>query len=676
MRRHLLVLLFIGLFSSAAARDRYPINDRWEFFFGYRISSDLANYVSLPHTWNADAGAASPDYLRGTGNYLKNINIPSEWNGRRVFIRFNGASIVTDLWVNGRYVGSHRGAAAAFTFEITKFLNYGAVNSFRVTVDNTTHSDILPLAPEENCYGGLYRDVELIVTDPIAISPLHYSSDGIYVTPQHIDSSRVEGRIDIHLLSGFSERQAQVDLAIISPANDTVFHDQARVKLDTHSDPYAFSMPFKVENPQLWGAASGDQPLYKVAVRLEAGASRDSVVVTTGFRSIAMEEGRNVIRLNGKPYRIQGVTLTTDRAAVGTALLPQHIDEDMALVEECGANTVRMMTQPAAQRYFDICDRRGITVWCDMPLINSPFIADCAFNTSKELAENGRQQLREIIAQNYNHPSVIIWGIFSKLSVPGDDPRPYIRELDSLAKQIDPTRLTGAISNQDGDINFITDLIVWDQAYGWLNGEMDELDLWKKMLRDNWSTLHSGLTYSAGGSPMHQDTITRRPRVEQNWHPEQWHTRFHEYYLRTNTYDTLFWGIIAGNMFDFGAARRTQINGLGINDYGLVTFDRRTPKDAFYLYKALWNHNDPFVYIAERRWTRREDSKQTIRVFSNQATVELFVNGVSLGGRNGRNGIFVWRNVALQPGENRIEAVVPNSELHDSCEVTIGRILR
>lgn len=675
MKRYLFVILFIGFLSGISAREVHRINGNWEFFFGNYVSSDRAQRVTLPHTWNADTGPASNDYLRGLGNYLKTLDIPAEWQGRRVFIRFYGAATVADVAINGRYVGSHRGAGTAFTFEITDRLRYGASNSIRVLVNNAQQTDVFPLALEENCYGGLYRDVELIVTDEVAVSPVHLSSDGIFVTPHTISPERVEGKISVDILSGFAEKQGQVRITVLSPDCDTVFRDEVRTRFDVKNDATTLTVPFEIEHPALWGTAEDEQPLYTVAVVLTAGASADSTAVRTGFRSVSVD-GSHRLKLNGAPFRVRGVAVYGDRAGVGSALLPQHIAEDMDIIEESGANTVRMVTQPASPLYFDECDRRGIAVWCDIPIVNSPFPADCAFTSSPALAENGRQQLREIIAQNYNRPSVIMWGIFSKLIVPGDDPRPYIRQLDSLAHAMDGSRPTVAVSNQDGDINFITDLIVWDKSYGWDGGDMRDLDIWKESLRKGWSNLNSGLTYSAGGSPLHQDSVLQRPRLDRHWHPERWQRRFHEACLRSADADSLFWGIIAGNMFDFGAARRTQIDGQGLNDYGLVTFDRSVRKDAFYLYKARWNRRDPFVYIAERRWSRRSNPVQTVTVYSNQPQVELVVNGRSQGALESSDGIFVWKDVRLVAGSNTIEATVPDSPLIDRTTITVGRTLQ
>lgn len=670
MKRYLLVILTLIISFEISAREVYRLNTGWKFFYGDAVSSDFARQVTLPHVWNPNG-----EQTHTMGNYMRTIEIPSEWQGKRIFIRFYGAASVADLSVNSQYVGTHRGAGTAFTFEITHKVRYGASNSLRVRVDNAQRNDLLPLALDENRYGGLYRDVELIVTDKVAVSPLYYATDGVFVTPKKVTKDLVEGEVNLHIISDRRDRSANVQLAVLSPDRDTVFRDNLRTKIDGKSDRMNLNIPFSVANPKLWGAEMGEQPLYTVVAKISTGSMSDSVAVQTGFRSISVGDD-HIIRLNNRPRRVQGVALYADRAHFGSALTAEHIAADMALIEEIGANTIRMVTQPASAQYFDECDRRGITVWCDIPLVNSAFLADVPYTSSPSLAENGREQLREIIAQNYNHPSVVMWGIFSKLVVPGDDPRGYIRELNTLAHNIDPSRLTVGVSNQNGDINFITDLIVWHQNLGWQTGDVQDLNIWKEQLREGWSNLRSGLTYSAGGNTAHQDSLTVRPRLDRNWHPERWQTIFHEGYMRTAGNDPIFWGTIAGNMFDFGSVRQAHIDGSTINDHGLVSYDRSIKKDAFYIYKAAWNRHEPFVHIAEKRLRERENCEQTIRVYSNQQQLELIVNGTSRGMMEATDGIFIWDKVQLSSGENQIEAVAPNTPYCDRATIIVSKILK
>ena len=261
-----------------------------------------------------------------------------------------------------------------------------------------------------------------------------------------------------------------------------------------------------------------------------------------------------------------------------------------------------------------------------------------------------------MIFQQFNHPSVAVWGIFFDQTPRGDDPTAYVKELNSLAMLEDPSRLTSATSNQDGKINFVTDLVVWDHNYGWKEGLPSDIKVWLDQLRTNWGSLCSGISYGAGASIYHQDDSLYRPDYLGNWHPERWQTYLHEQYYPYIDGSPFLWGWFVANMFDYGAAGRNWGEGTGVDDRGLVTFDRKYRKDAFYFYKANWNRTEPTVWIAEKRWNRRPRTTQTVRVYSNADQVELWLNGASLGAKTGTNGTFVWEGVEMRRGANRLQA--------------------
>jgi beta-galactosidase len=340
----------------------------------------------------------------------------------------------------------------------------------------------------------------------------------------------------------------------------------------------------------------------------------------------------------------------------GTAVTPFQIEDDVNLIPEMGSNAVRVADGQHSDYFYTLCDEAGIIVWSDMPLVGATYMTDFEYVDTERFKANGEEQLSEMICQLYNHPSVALWGLFSNFSTRGDDPCPYIRHLDSLARRLDPNRFTVAASNQDGRINFITDLIVFNQSFGWLNGMPDDIVVWMEQMRRDWSKLHAGVSYAAGGSIYLQSEDLTKTKVESNQHPENWQTYFHERYVVNLAGNTQFWGIFVGNMFDFGAAQRIWGDGKGVNDYGLVTFDRKDRKDAYYLYKANWNDTEPFVYITGKRLDTRTVRRQTVKVYSNQPEIELFVNNRSAGKRRGTNGIFTWENVDFKGGINRIEA--------------------
>ena len=284
------------------------------------------------------------------------------------------------------------------------------------------------------------------------------------------------------------------------------------------------------------------------------------------------------------------------------------------------------------------------------------------FVEDKDIGSLSAKELRSLrkgigmIFQQFNHPSVVFWGIFSDQDPRGDDPTDYIKGLNAMAMQEDPSRMTTATSNQDGPINFVTDLIVWDLPFGWKEGMPGDLKIWLEQLQKKWGSLCSGITYGAGASIYHQEDSLYRPNYLGNWHPERWQTSLHEQYFPLVDASPFLWGWFVANMFDYGAAGRDWGEGTGIDDRGLVTFDRKYRKDAFYFYKANWNKAEPMVYIAQKRWTPRVKTTQTIRVYSNAPEVELLVNGASLGRKTGANGVFLWENVELRRGVNALEA--------------------
>ena len=666
MKRFVFVVLAVVAVGQLSARDVVNINRNWEFFSNIETSSDKALTVNLPHTWSNDALSGKQDYYRGIGNYMKNIDIPLTWRNKRVFIRFRGAGTVTDVLVNGRHVGEHRGGYTAFTFEITGFLKYGERNQFWAIVNNAPQMDVMPAAGDINIYGGIYRDVELIVTEASHISLTDHSSDGVYLIQKKVtrDRAEVEALVKIDGLSG---RNLTLNLTVTTPRGDTVLRQSGRLRVPS-SGQGEVRLPFAIDKPNLWNGILNPY-MYKVAVEVnDDGLKCDEVAVPLGLRYFIFDP-RDGLYLNGELYPLNGVVAYEDRSGVGPAVMSYQIREDIDMITEMGANAVRAAGYPHHPEFYRECDRRGLVVWSDLPFLGPAYFTDRSFVNSAAFRADGRQQLTEMIRQNYNSPSVLMWGLFSNLALSGDNPVEYIRELGELAAKEDPSRMRVASSNQDGDINFITDLIAWTPYFGWLEGQSSDLRIWVDNLRANWGGLRSAVVYGAGASIYHQDDVLTRPDPAGNWHPERWQTYFHEQYHSILDDESIFWGRFVANMFDYGAAGRTWGEGNGINDFGMVTFDRKYRKDAFYFYKANWNRTEPFVYIAERRWEERTAKEQTIKVFSNEGEVELILNGESQDKKEGVNGTYTW-DVVLREGVNRIEAHTVSSS--DATTLTVN----
>ncbi len=654
------------LCGHAAAREVYNLNRGWKFMGREQKSGQEAVAVSIPHTWNGyDVTDPAGNYHRGSCSYTRNLDVPASLGDQRAFIRFHGAGNMLTLMVNGQMAGQHRGACTAATFEVTKLLRPGSRNVLWAIVNNAPNQDILPTAGDAAAYGGLLRDVELIVTGPACIAPTDHSSDGVYVASRRTAENTFAMEVGVKLISA-SDRTLQVQAVLCDAAG----HEVARTAEKLRVTPKAMgtlTLPFTVENPRLWDGMR-DPYLYNVCVRLyDEGRLCDSVAVATGFRDFGYDRNNGFI-LNGKPYKLNGVTVTQERAGDGPALMPWQVEEDMALIREMGATIVNVSGQSHCNYFYDLCDREGIMVWSDLPFTGETCPNDRGFFDTPQFRQNGRQQLTEIIRQQFNHPSVVMWGLFNGVGARGEDPAPYIKELADLAKKEDPDRYTACTSNKDGEVNFITDLVLWRQRFGWDEGSAQDLNFWLSYLHRSWSSLNSAVSYGAGGSVRVQGDSLRRPDPAGPSHPERWQTRLHEDSYRYVKNNPALWGVFVNNMFDYAAPDAASGAGPGMNDFGMVTFDRKQRKDAFYFYKANWNTWEPFVYIAERRWDLRHKTVQTLKAYSNCPEVELVLNGRSLGMKRGQNGTFTW-DVTMPAGLNVVE--LRSGLLHDRAEVYI-----
>ena len=611
MKRYLATILLLAAVLPLPAREVFPLNEGWRFFFKSENSSDNARHVTLPHSWNTDPLAAGY-FLETTGNYRNNIYIPSEWASKRIFVRFHGAQSVADLFVNGSHAGTHRGGGTSFAFEITDRIRFGADNSLLVVVSNNSRNDVLPASTDANPYGGLYREAELILTEQTAISPLYYASDGVLVRPERVDAEKAEGEIEVHLTAR-GEGNCTLTVEIAAPDGRTVFSRRQRAKIDGKP----VMVPFTVENPALWSPSS--PALYTVTATLGEESPTDRVVARTGFRSIGVARAGGLL-LNGDTTQLKGVVLYHDNALSGGTLTAEDYDADLRTIRDLGATALRSAVMPHDGYLYDRCDEEGLLVWIDAPLHRSPFLSDVAYYPTPAFEQNGLEQLREIVIQNLNHPSVVMWGLFSRLWTRGDDVQPYLRRLNETAHALDPSRPTVACSDQNGSINFITDLIVWRQDVGWNRGSTDDVALWRDQLQKNWSHLRSGVSYGGDGFIGHK-SYTAQATPRSNWMPEERQTRFHEEYTKNLQRDSLFWGVWIENLFDYGSARRPY----GINGMGLATLDRRERKDAYYLYRALWNREQPTLHIADKHRQLRDAPRQAFAVYSSVGTPLLTV---------------------------------------------------
>ena len=619
-----LVALFTLTISVNALRAEQPtrsiveLNDHWQIFSADDFDSDDAGYVSLPHTWNP--AASEGGFKHDTYNYLRSLYVSRDEADKRLFLRFGGAQSVATLFVNGRYVGEHRGGYTAFCFEITDYVMPGE-NLVRVEVSNERRSDTLPTSSDADLAGGLYRGVELICTPRNAISPLHYASEGLFVEQRHTTPEQASGVVRVYL-SAADHAHLSLQLRIVDPWGYEV--SSRTVRVAKYNETSGVEISYDIPNPELWSPSNAVLYRYEVSL-LEGGVCQDRVTVATGLRSISVNDS-NRLCINGEEVDVRGVGLGHDRDGYGTAITQQMLLEDYARVKDMGANAIRSLWGPHVDALYDRTDSDGVVVWIDVPFTRSPLsLADVCYYPSVAFRDNGFEQLREIIAQNYNHPSVVMWGLFSLVSQRGDDPVSYVEELNALAHKLDNSRLTVGCSNADGAINFITDLIVFRQNVGWSKGHPDDVSVWCRQLASNklWGQLHFGVCYGEEGVRNHfSERIERSTRGERRL-PERRQSYLHERYIANISESGIFWGVWLETMFDYASSRRAY----GINHSGVVDYDHREAKDAYYLYRALWNEESPTLHITNKAWRDRRDTLQYIDVYCSEGATPLLLRG-------------------------------------------------
>jgi beta-galactosidase len=685
-------MLFLSLLANGycAGREQISLVSDWKF-----LQRDIApdenraewknlavppwENVSIPHTWNSIDGAngreADPSlpegYYRGPAWYERALPVPTDWRGRRVFIRFEGVSLVADVFINRIVIGQHRGAFGAFCFEVTPYLKFDGSDSLRVRVDNARALDVAPLSGDFTVFGGIYRPVEIFSTGDACISPTFFGSPGVFLTLQKIGTKEAEVEVKTLISSAPSENQ-KIDLEIeIKDADGLIV---AKKSGAFQSSAAAFSphlATLKIPSPRLW-QGTFDPYLYSVTVQLKRGGELlDEVRQPLGIRTVAIDKEKGFL-LNEQPYALHGVNRHQERTGKGWALSNADHDEDHALIREVGANTVRLAHYQQAKYFHDLSDRFGIITWEEIPLVD-------AVSASPEFLANARQQLQEMVYQNYNHPSVAMWGLFNELdcgAMKSAPAVPVVESLQKLAKEIDPTRPTVAASfRQDaGSKHKIADAAAWNIYPGWYSSSPDDAAGWIESYRKQMGSRIGISEYGAGANPAQfAEGDLVRPVHNGAFHPQEWQNYFHERLWAQLQDNPNLWGTWIWAMFDFAVDKRNEGGFLGLNDKGLVSRDRKTKKDTFYFYKANWNP-EPMVRISSHAATPRTKALTEVKVYSNCAEVELIVNGKSLGkAKPDAIKICRWSSVNLQPGTNTIQARANGEKLSDTCEWTLEK---
>jgi beta-galactosidase len=673
-------LLFSVMVSMSMPHPRIDtvMNSGWKFTRENLAAAASPSYhdtswesISLPHTWNAHDGQdGGSDYYRGVGWYRKTVILDKKWKAKRLYLKFDGAASSAAVYVNGTEAGRHKGNFGAFCFDITPHVRFDAPNVIAVSVSNAKDTTIAPLRGDFTVFGGIYRSVHLLVLDNISISPLDHASSGVYVTQKRVGADAAELAVNVMLLNRTAaDAHITVRTTILDGKGKTASTAASTAVIPAQGRNecvQSITMP----RPHLWNGRS-DPYLYSVVVETFNGSvCSDRVVQPLGLRSFSVDAEKGFF-LNGLSYRLHGVNRHQDRLDMGTAIGLKEHREDFRMIEEIGANAIRLAHYQHAQEFYSLCDSGGMVVWAEIPLVDD-------VNPSPEFLAVCKEQLSELIKQNYNHPSIIFWSLENEL-IPDADRELYgrtVRELNSHVKAIDSVRLTAVATRSkykgDEQINSVTDVLGINVYRGWYEGTPDKFSSFIDDYHARTPERRLAITeYGAGASIAQHEVPAKKPDTKGPWHPEEWQAELHESTWKQMTERPYLWGTFVWNMFDFASDGRSEGSAPGRNDKGLVTYDRKVRKDAFYFYKAQWNP-EPFVYITSRRYSERPAGTTEVKVYSTGGTVELFINGASSGEVQAAGKVFVWKSIRLAPGKNRVRAVsvINGKQYEDACEWT------
>ncbi len=683
---------------NKSGRTVLSFNDGWSFLkltqadglSGLAIESldfdDSAwKSINLPHTWNAIDGAdgwsgvdeGGEHYYRGLGGYRKKFTISESIDGKRVYIEFEGANTVTEVFINGVFAGRHEGGYAAFRFDITELLKRDSENVIAVKVNNAPTDYIAPITNQGDFtkMGGIYRDVKLIILPEVHIDLMDFGSSGVYITPKI-----KEGCADIGVLvrlanDGGSSKTVNVTVDILDAQGGTVGSSggKAAVPAGGNSD---YNTSIALDNPHLWNGVD-DPYLYsaKVTVTDEEGNILDEVIEHFGVREYHIDPESGFF-LNGRHYDLHGVNYHQDSFENGWAMTNEQRERDYNMMRELGCTTVRMAHYQHNRYEYDLCDRLGLTVWTEIGLVNRMSTDDEKLTLADRLAGNLRQQLRELIRQNYNHPSIIIWGTSNELFQMSDEIFDLYTELNAIAKSEGGLRLVSFADSQFWGrfMKLPGDVVGYNRYFGWyIDGADNAFGKWLDDYHKKENRPIALTEYGAGGAiSQHKDNIVWAQDIDSRGarHPENYQSAAHEDIWRQLEERPYIWGKYIWCMFDFASDGRQEGDTKGQNDKGLATRER-VPKDAFYFYKSVWNPK-PMLYLTEKRFTERPSLVPVIKAYSNAESVELFVDGISMGSGSKNGTVFTWKNVQIKEGcasNIKVAAqLADGSYLEDSAE--------
>ena len=639
-------------------RNIINFNENWLFV---KNSADVVNIsaeaerITLPHTWNAvDGQDGGNDYFRGSCVYCKEFDRTDLPLNDRYYIEINGANSSAALFVNDEKIAVHHGGYSVWRADITEKIK--EKNKIAVVVDNSANECVYPQTADFTFYGGLYRDVNIIGVDKVHFDLEYFGGKGLKITPVVADGT-AEVKVEV-----FVKNLSDTDTLVYEICDGEGNAVESRTSKNTEE-------VFTIANPHLWHGTK-DPYLYTATVKIAGEGEKDCVSSRFGCRSFEIHPENGFI-LNGEEYPLRGVSRHQDRWGKGNALSREDHDEDMELICEMGANTIRLAHYQHDQYFYDLCDEKGMVLWAEIPYI-SRHMADGRENTIS--------QMKELIVQNYNHPSIVVWGLSNEITMDGAKDPDLIENhkiLNDLCHQMDSTRPTviAAISmcGIDEEYVHIPDVVSYNHYFGWYGGSVNEYGPWFDNFHKKYPDTPIGVSeYGCEALNWH----TSNP--ESGDYTEEYQAYYHEELIKQLFTRNYLWATHVWNMFDFGADARNEGGENGQNHKGLVTIDRKYKKDSFYAYKA-WLSDEPFVHICGKRYVDRVEETTKVTVYSNQPEVEMFANGVSLG-RQTSDVHFFYFNVPNTVDVTNLKAVAgectDHSEIHRVEKFNQDYILR
>lgn len=594
-------------------RQIYNFNTKWGFskeaLEAPTTMPERWNWVNIPHTWNnIDGQDGGNDLYRGTAFYAKELEKMDLPKADRYFLEIQGANSSAILYINGKKLANHDGGYSTWRVDITDALE--DKNLFVFEVDNSQNDRVYPQNADFTFYGGIYRDLNIIAVNESHFDLEYYGTPGIKVTPEVVGK---DAKVEVEVFVK-NAKETQKLVYTLKDAEGNVVEEKETPASETVAS-------FEIENVHLWHGKK-DPYLYTAEVCLKDEEVLDNVSARFGCRTFEIHPENGFI-LNGEEYPLRGVSRHQDRWGIGNALLKEHHDEDMDLICELGATTIRLAHYQHDQYFYDLCDERGMVVWAEIPYISTHM---------PNGRENTISQMKELVVQNYNHPSIIVWGLSNEITMHGDSDED-LREnhviLNDLVHEMDKTRLTTmacvSMCSMDDPYVQIPDTVSYNHYFGWYGGDTSQNGPWFDEFHAKYPNIPIGCSeYGCEALNWH----TSDP--QQGDYTEEYQAYYHEELIKQLYTRKYMWATHVWNMFDFGADSRNEGGENGQNHKGLITFDRKYKKDSFYAYKA-WLSDEPFVHICGKRYVDRVEETTKVTVYSNQPEVELFANGVSLG---------------------------------------------